>query len=200
MIVWWTLIAEFFHILRQFVSWAFDYICEKKGSWNEAVKTMSHIAYRLRGEKGALPNINCVVSNLILKNCLILFVSRVGSTLLLLIELLSDPKEGAVIGEAVLLISSRNGSSSEDTGVQIQTRIEKAYNQIIKMKEEGWPILIQRLISKPVCSILKRVVFQQKVDVGRLYFSITPNGQCIICHRTQHQHLYFLDPMMIISI
>ena len=31
-------------------------------------------------------------------------------------------------------------------------------------------------------------------DAGKLYFSVAPNGQFTICHRTQHQHLDFLDP------
>ena len=31
-------------------------------------------------------------------------------------------------------------------------------------------------------------------DAGKLYFSIAPNGQFTICHRTVHQHKHFLDP------
>ena len=35
----------------------FDYICEKDGSWDEAVETMIYISKRLQGAKGALPTI-----------------------------------------------------------------------------------------------------------------------------------------------
>ena len=42
----------------------FDYICEYEGARDEAVQTMIHIGKRLHGVRGALPTINCVVSNL----------------------------------------------------------------------------------------------------------------------------------------
>ena len=42
----------------------FDYICESEGSWQAAVNTITHIGQRLHQVKGALPTINCVVSNL----------------------------------------------------------------------------------------------------------------------------------------
>ncbi|MBM73887.1 MAG: hypothetical protein CMK59_00695 [Proteobacteria bacterium] len=177
----------------------FDYICEKEGSWNEAVKTMSHIAYRLRGVKGALPNINCVVSNLNLEELpeLVRFAKALGFTISFLpIELLSDPKEGVKNWEARFIrYRPEMGLHAEDTSVQIQTRIEKAYSQIIKMKEDGWPILNSTPYLKASLQYLKTGRFPAEgCDAGRLYFSIAPNGQFTICHRTQHQHLHFLDP------
>ena len=31
-------------------------------------------------------------------------------------------------------------------------------------------------------------------DAGRLYFSVSPNGQMTICHRTSHNYTHILDP------
>ena len=58
----------------------FDYICEKEGSWDEAVRSMTHISSRLKGK--GLPNINCVVSNLNLEELpsMVHFAKAIGFT------------------------------------------------------------------------------------------------------------------------
>ena len=179
----------------------FDYICEKEGSWDEAVRTMTHISQRLKGKK-ALPNINCVVSNLNLEELpdMVRFAKAIGFTISFLpIELLNDPSEGVQNWEARFIrYRPEMGLHSEmntKTLQQVEKRVDKAYEQLIEMKAAGWPILNSTPYLQASWQYLKTGKFPlEGCDAGSLYFSIAPNGQFTICHRTQHQHVHFLDP------
>ena len=177
----------------------FDYICEKDGSWDEAVATMVHIGRRLHGARGSLPTINCVVSNLNLEELpgLVRFAKEIGFAVSFLpIELLADAKSGARNWEARFIrYRPEMGVHTADDGEQVRIRVDRAYDQIIKMKAEGWPILNSTPYLEASRNYLKTGRFPSEgCDAGKLYFSVAPNGQFTVCHRTQHQHLDFLDP------
>ena len=177
----------------------FDYICEKEGSWNEAVQTMVHISNRLNGQKGALPTINCVVSNLNLEELpsMVQFAKEIGFAISFLpIELLADAKGGVRNWEARFIrYRPEMGVHTSDSAGEVLRRVDVAYDQIIKMKAAGAPVLNSTPYLEASREYLKTGRFPlDGCDAGRLYFSIAPNGQFTICHRTQHQHLHFLDP------
>ena len=176
----------------------FDYICEKEGSWDEAVATMVHIGRRLHGKKGALPTINCVVSNLNLEELpdLVRFAKDIGFTVSFLpIELLQNAKDGVRNWEARFIRHRPEmGLHASDTAEQVLSRVDRAYEQIIQMKKDGWPILNSTPYLMSSQNYLKTGRFPTEgCDAGRLYFSVAPNGHFTICHRTQHKHLHFLD-------
>jgi MoaA/NifB/PqqE/SkfB family radical SAM enzyme len=177
----------------------FDYICEKEGSWDEAVRTMVHISNRLKGKRGALPTINCVVSNLNLEELpdMVRFAKEIGFAISFLpIELLEDTKSGVRNWEARFIrYRPEMGVHTNDDSNEVIRRVDKTYQQIIKMKANGASILNSTPYLKASREYLKTGKFPlEGCDAGRLYFSIAPNGQFTICHRTQHQHLDFLDP------
>jgi len=176
----------------------FDYICEHEGSWDEAVATMVHIGKRLHGKKGALPTINCVVSNLNLEELpdIVRFAKDIGFAVSFLpIELLNDAKDGVRNWEARFIRHRPEmGLYSQDSADQVLARVDRAYQQIIQMKKEGWPILNSTDYLESSLQYLKTGRFPSEgCDAGKLYFSVAPNGQYTICHRTQHKHLHFLD-------
>ena len=115
----------------------FDYICEKEGSWDEAVETMTHISSRLRGR--GMPTINCVVSNLNLHeltNLVILprpwfygqFAHRIAR----------NPRCGcSKLGGEIHSVSSRNGAQYPRwRRVGTKTR-DDAYNEILRPRKKG---------------------------------------------------------------
>jgi len=177
----------------------FDYICEKDGSWDEAVATMVHIGRRLHGVKGSLPTINCVVSNLNLEELpsLVRFAKEIGFAVSFLpIELLADAKSGVRNWEARFIrYRPEMGVHTKDGASEVRERVDRAYDQITQMKAEGWPILNSTPYLEASREYLKTGRFPSEgCDAGKLYFSVAPNGQYTVCHRTQHQHLDFLDP------
>jgi MoaA/NifB/PqqE/SkfB family radical SAM enzyme len=177
----------------------FDYICEYDGAWDEAVSTISHIGRRLAGVPGAMPTINCVVSNLNLEELpdMVRFAKDVGFAISFLpIELLPDAKAGVRNWEARFIrYRPEMGLHTEDTPSNMLARVDQAYDQIIQMKAQGWPILNSTPYLEASRTYLKTGQFPAEgCDAGRLYFSIAPNGQFTICHRTVQQHLHFLDP------
>ena len=176
----------------------FDYICEYEGAWDEAVTTISHIGNRLAGVSGAMPTINCVVSNLNLEELpdLVRFARDVGFAISFLpIELLPDPKAGVRNWEARFIrYRPEMGLHNNDSAGAIRARIDRAYDQLIAMKKDGWPILNSSPYLESSRTYLKTGRFPAEgCDAGRLYFSIAPNGQYTICHRTVQQHVHFLD-------
>ena len=177
----------------------FDYICEKEGSWDEAVRMMTHISGRLHGKTGAMPTINCVVSNLNLEELpdLVRFAKKIGFTVSFLpIELLDDPKAGVQNWEGRFIrYRPEMGLHAEDSAAQVLKRVDWAYEKIIAMKRDGWPILNSTPYLEASRLYLKTGRFPSEgCDAGRLYFSVAPNGQFTICHRTLHKHKHFLDP------
>lgn len=177
----------------------FDYICEHEGSWREAVDTMTHISSRLKGVSGAMPTINCVVSNLNLEELpdLVRFAKAIGFAISFLpIELLETASSGVRNWEARFIrYRPEMGLHTSDSSQSVRSRVDDAYNKLIEMKGEGWPILNSSPYLEASRSYLKTGRFPlEGCDAGRLYFSVAPNGQFTICHRTQHQHLDFLDP------
>ena len=177
----------------------FDYICEKEGSWVDAVGTMTHIGQRLGGVKGAMPTINCVVSNLNLEELpdMVRFAREIGFAISFLpVELLADSKAGVRNWEARFIrYRPEMGVSVTDSPERVRARIDRAYDTIIQMKREGWPILNSTPYLESSRMYLKTGRFPAEgCDAGRLYFSVAPNGQFTICHRTAHQHVHFLDP------
>jgi len=177
----------------------FDYICEKEGSWDEAVETMIYISSRLKGMKGAMPTINCVVSNLNLEELpeMVRFAKAIGFAISFLpIELLPDKNSGVRNWEARFIRHRPEmGVHQNDTPESVRQRVDQAYASLLEMKAKGWPILNSSPYLESSRHYLKTGRFPvEGCDAGRLYFSIAPNGQFTICHRTQHQHLHFLDP------
>ena len=177
----------------------FDYICEYEGAWDEAVQTMIHIGRRLHGVRGALPTINCVVSNLNLEELpdIVRFAKDIGFAVSLLpIELLGTAKDGVQNWEARFIRHRPEmGLHSQDSPAKVRQRVDRAYDQIIRMKREGWPILNSSKYLESSRQYLKTGRFPAEgCDAGKLYFSISPNGQFTICHRTKHQYVSFLDP------
>lgn len=177
----------------------FDEICEKAGSWDEAVRTMTLISSLLGDNKHALPTINCVVSNLNLEEMpdIVRFAQAIGFHVSFLpVELLSDPKEGVRNWEARFVrYRPEMGMDVDGDPTGVAQRIDAAYDAIIRMKREGWPILNSTPYLEASRLYLKTGRFPAEgCDAGRLYFSVAPNGQFTICHRTQQQHIDFLDP------
>ncbi len=177
----------------------FDYICEQEGAWDEAVATMSHMSRRLSGVGGALPTINCVVSNLNLEELpdMVRFARDIGFAVSFLpIELLPDPKAGLRNWEARFIrYRPELGMPIEAAADEAHRRIDAAYGAIIAMKAAGEPILNSTPYLEASRRYLKTGRFPAEgCDAGRLYFSVAPNGQFTICHRTEQQHLHFLDP------
>ena len=177
----------------------FDYICEYDGSWDEAVETMTHISSRLKGVGGAMPTINCVVSNLNLEELpeLVHFAQAIGFAISFLpIELLETASSGVRNWEARFIrYRPEMGLNTTDTAESVHQRVDKAYDQLIAMKAAGLPILNSSPYLEASRSYLKSGRFPlEGCDAGKLYFSVAPNGQFTICHRTQHQHIDFLDP------
>ena len=176
----------------------FDYICEKDGSWDQAVTSITHIGQRLAGVAGAMPTINCVVSNLNLEELpdMVRFAEDVGFAISFLpIELLENKMDGARNWEARFIrYRPEMGLHTNDSAEAIHDRVDRAYEQLIQMKQDGWPILNSSPYLKSSQQYLKTGRFPQEgCDAGRLYFSIAPNGQFTICHRTVQQHIHFLD-------
>lgn len=176
----------------------FDYICEKEGSWNEAVRTMTTVAKLVEGTDG-MPSINCVVSNLNLEELpdLVRFAKEIGFHISFLpVELLADPKDGVRNWEARFVrYRPEMGLGVNESAEEVQERIDRAYDTLIQMKKEGWPILNSTPYLEASRMYLKTGRFPAEgCDAGRLYFSVSPNGQFAICHRTEHQHLHILDP------
>jgi len=175
----------------------FDYICEKEGSWDDAVRTMTLISQLLKGKAG-LPTINCVVSNLNLEELpdIVRFAQAIGFHVSFLpVELLADPKDGVRNWEARFVrYRPEMGLAVDENPTETRARIDGAYDQLIKMKAEGWPILNSTPYLEASRLYLKTGRFPSEgCDAGRLYFSVAPNGQFTICHRTQQQHIGILD-------
>lgn len=176
----------------------FDDICEKAGSWNEAVASMTTIARLLAGTEG-LPTINCVVSNLNLEELpeIVHFAKDIGFHVSFLpIELLPDPKAGVRNWEARFIrYRPEMGLNASDSPEQVHARVDAAYDTLIRMKADGWPILNSTPYLEASRVYLKTGRYPPGgCDAGRLYFSVSPNGQFAICHRTTHQHMHILDP------
>ncbi len=176
----------------------FDYICEHEGSWNMAVRTMTWVARRLAGT-GGMPTINCVVSNLNLEELpdIVRFAKDIGFHVSFLpVELLADAKDGVRNWEGRFIrYRPEMGLAVEDAPERVHARIDAAYDAIVRMKNEGWPILNSTPYLEASRMYLKTGRFPAEgCDAGRLYFSVSPNGQFAICHRTLHQHMNFMDP------
>lgn len=176
----------------------FDYICEKEGSWEQAVRTMALVSKLVQGTDGQ-PSINCVVSNLNLEELpdMVRFAKEIGFHISFLpVELLNDPKDGVRNWEGRFVrYRPEMGLNVNDSAEAVQDRIDRAYDQLVKMKKEGWPILNSTPYLEASRMYLKTGRFPAEgCDAGRLYFSVSPNGQFAICHRTLHQHVHILDP------
>jgi MoaA/NifB/PqqE/SkfB family radical SAM enzyme len=72
--------------------------------------------------------------------------------------------------------------------------VDRAYGEVIQMKKDGWPVFNSTPYLEASRSYLKTGRFPAEgCDAGRLYFSISPNGQFTICHRTTHGYRHILD-------
>ena len=175
----------------------FDYICEKEGSWDGAVKNMTLIGKLLQGTDG-FPMINCVVSHLNLEELsdMAHFAREIGFGISYLpVELLSDAKDGVRNWEARFIRYRPELQIDVDANASVGARIDKAYDQVIELKRKGFPILNSTPYLEASRHYLKTGQFPAEgCDAGALYFSVAPNGQFTICHRTLHQHKHFLDP------
>jgi MoaA/NifB/PqqE/SkfB family radical SAM enzyme len=174
----------------------FDYVCEKEGSWNDAVQTMTLVSQLLSGKDG-LPTINCVVSNLNLEELpdMVRFAESIGFHISFLpVELLPDPKAGVRNWEA-RFIRYRPEMGLGSSAQAVRDRVDMAYTTLIAMKKQGAPILNSTPYLEASRLYLKTGRFPAEgCDAGRLYFSVAPNGQFTICHRTEQSHVSILDP------
>ena len=175
----------------------FDYICEVEGSWDSAVRNMTFLAERLQGSGGLLV-MNTVVSNLNLEECpdIVRFAKEIGFAVSFLpIELLADPKAGVRNWEARFIRHRPEMGMSEGPQGDVGERVDRVYDTLIRMKKEGWPILNSTPYLDSSRVYLKTGRFPADgCDAGALYFSVSPNGQFTICHRTNHDYKHFLDP------
>lgn len=174
----------------------FDYICEHEGSWVSAVRNMSFLANELKG-KGGLLVMNCVVSNLNMEEIpdIVRFAKALGFAVSLLpIELLPDAKAGVRNWEARFIRHRPEMGMVAGPQGDVATRVERTYSQILQMKKDGWPIFNSVPYLKASRDYLKTGRFPAEgCDAGRLYFSISPNGQFTICHRATHGYRHILD-------
>ena len=175
----------------------FDYICEKEGSWEGAVRNMTWLANRLRGSGGTLV-MNTVVSNLNLEEIpeLLRFARDIGFHISLLpVELLPDPKAGVRNWEARFIRYRPEMGLVAGPQGDVAERIDRVYAEVIRLKKRGWPILNSTPYLRASATYLKTGRFPAEgCDAGRLYFSVSPNGQFTICHRTAHDYVHILDP------
>ncbi len=179
----------------------FDHICEHEGSWEGAIRTMSYLAHRLHGS-GGLGVLNCVVSDLNLEEIpdLVRFARDIGFAISLLpVELLAGPKDGVQNWEGRFIRHNPeldlHSADNSESGQTVAERVDRTYEKVIAMKREGWPVFNSTPYLEASREYLKRGSFPAEgCDAGRLYFSISPNGQFTICHRTQHNYKHILDP------
>lgn len=175
----------------------FDDICEHPGSWESAVRNMCYLSERLWDQKDSLLVMNCVVSNINLEECpdMVRFAKEIGFAVSFLpVELLADPKDGVRNWEA-RFIRHRPEMSLNAAAAEMHARVDRVYDTLIRMKREGWPILNSTPYLDSSRVYLKTGRFPADgCDAGALYFSISPNGQFTICHRTSHSYKHFLDP------
>ena len=125
------------------------------------------------------------------------FAREIGFAISFLpVELLAQQKDGVRNWEARFIrYRPEMGVYHADTPDEVKARVDHAYDQLVRMKAEGWPILNSTPYLEASRQYLKTGRFPAEgCDAGRLYFSIAPNGQFTICHRTVHQHKSFLDP------
>ncbi len=175
----------------------FDYICEQEGSWDSAVGNMVYLADKLRGQ-GGLQVINCVVSNLNLEELpdMVRFAKEIGFAISFLpVELLNTSKDGVKNWEARFIRHRPEMGMAAGPQEDVAGRIDRVYDSLVRLKAEGWPILNSTPYLNSSRTYLKTGRFPSEgCDAGALYFSISPNGQFTICHRTSHSYKHFLDP------
>jgi MoaA/NifB/PqqE/SkfB family radical SAM enzyme len=138
------------------------------------------------------------VSNLNLEELpdMVRFAKDVGFAISFLpVELLETSTSGQRNWEARFIrYRPEMGLHSQDTAAAVLARVDTAYDQIIQMKKDGWPVLNSTPYLQASREYLKTGRFPSEgCDAGSLYFSIAPNGQFTICHRTVQQHKHFLD-------
>jgi len=175
----------------------FDYICEFDGAWESAVSNMSYLAQELHG-KGGMLVINCVVSNLNLEELpdMVRFAQEIGFAISFLpIELLNNSADGVKNWEARFIRHRPEMGLSAGPQGQVGDRVDRVYETLIRMKKDGAPILNSTPYLESSRVYLKTGRFPADgCDAGSLYFSVSPNGQFTICHRTSHGYKHILDP------
>lgn len=177
----------------------FDYICQKEGAWEKVVHNMTIIADLLKGLRG-MPTINCVVSHLNLEELpdLVRFAEAMGFAISFLpVELLDDPRGNGHPWEDRFIRyepEMRIPHDAQSAG-RVADRVDRTYGTILEMKHKGAPVLNSSAYLRASRNYLKTGRFPSDgCDAGRLYFSVAPNGQFTICHRTPQQHRSILDP------
>ena len=85
-------------------------------------------------------------------------------------------------------------AEGQAAAAELGGRIDAVYSELIRMKKDGWPILNSTPYLRSSATYLKTGRFPADgCDAGRLYFSVSPNGQFTICHRTSHNYVHILD-------
>lgn len=175
----------------------FDYICEHEGSWEKAVSNMVYLSERV-WDKGGILIMNTVVSNLNLDEApdLVNFAREIGFAVSFLpVELLATSKDGVRNWEARFIRHRPEMGLAAGPQSNVGERIDKTYDALIKLKKEGASILNSTPYLDLARTYLKTGRFPADgCDAGALYFSVSPNGQFTICHRTSHGYKHFLDP------
>jgi MoaA/NifB/PqqE/SkfB family radical SAM enzyme len=177
----------------------FDYICEREGAWEEVVRTLTTMAELLQGKRGNSA-INCVVSHLNLDELqeMVLFAKALGFAISFLpVELLEEPRGSGKTWEDRFIRFQPEMKIPRDvqTLARVGERVRKAYDNLIDLKRQGYPILNSTPYLEASRHYLETGRFPPEAcDAGRLYFSIAPSGDYTICHRTLTQHPSILDP------
>lgn len=175
----------------------FDYICEHEGSWESAVSSMVYLSNKLRGQGGLLV-MNCVVSNLNMEELpdIVRFAKEIGFAVSFLpVELLATSKDGVRNWEARFIRHRPEMGLKAGPQGQVAERVDRTYDTLLRMKKDGWPILNSTPYLQASRTYLKTGRFPADgCDAGALYFSVSPNGQFTICHRTNHNYVHILDP------
>jgi MoaA/NifB/PqqE/SkfB family radical SAM enzyme len=177
----------------------FDYICEREGAWEAAVRTLTTIAELLRGKEN-LSTINCVVSHLNLEELpdLAEFARELGFAISFLpVELLKDPHDGTRSWETRFVRYQPDMALPLDAQAvgKVAERVDHAYDALLDLRSRGAPILNSAAYLEASRVYLKTGRFPAEgCDAGRMYFSVAPNGEFTICHRALHQHGRILDP------
>ncbi len=149
-----------------------DYICNLRGIWYEIIEKM--VLFSKLMPNDALLLSNAVVSKLNINELpkLTVFTNKIGFTAGFGPVLLSEKKDHNYIFR-----DYAPNLTFEESDYPI---IEKSYNEVIKMKKEGYQIFNSTKFLKESIKFFKKD-HRWKCDAGRLYFLIDYDGSFLPC-------------------
>lgn len=149
-----------------------DYICGKKGTFDEIIRSIALFS-KFLPKQGNMSMINTVVSNLNYMDVIdvINFVDAIGFYSSLIPVHLSTT-DGFIVRK-----ESREFAFNKDD----HHIIDSLYKSIIKMKREGFNVHNSYKFLKACPDFLKYGKISWKCDSPYLYFSVSPNGTFLPC-------------------